>query len=309
MSVYFSVEKLGRHMRSPIHSLKQRIIALVRREVETSVANENLDGLRRRVSAVDVLAKDNEFLIQNVILRLDSISHDLQALNSRIRAEPYRSAPIGMVSSFDGLHTIGFDTADKANYAGFVDIFRPSFEDLYIELTHLNRWFPSSGDAVDLGAGRGEMVKVMSDYGLKSFGIDSDKSVVSAAVERGLDVRELSIDDFFSSAQSDSFDLVTAIQVVEHVDTKQLESWFSAAKRILKDGGIFLVETPNPHAIDAFKAFWIDVTHVRPYYPESLLHMTQTFGFRRAEIWAPGTQSNINERLEFAGSYVLIATA
>jgi hypothetical protein len=101
---------------------------------------------------------------------------------------------------------------------------------------------------------------------------------------------------------------VTAIQVVEHVNTDQLVSWLEKIRGVLKSGGVFIAETPNPHAIDAFKAFWVDVTHVRPYYPESLLHMAQSAGFSRAEIWAPGEQHDITSRLEFAGSYTLIAT-
>jgi O-antigen chain-terminating methyltransferase len=153
------------------------------------------------------------------------------------------------------------------------------------------------------------MVQVMSDHGLSSFGIDADESVVAAAGKKGIDVRLSGIDSFLDNCESSTLDVVTAIQVVEHVNADQLESWLEKIHRSLKPGGIFIAETPNPHAIDAFKAFWVDVTHVRPYYPESLLHMAQSAGFSRAEIWAPGEQDNITDRLEFAGSYTLIAIA
>jgi SAM-dependent methyltransferase len=153
------------------------------------------------------------------------------------------------------------------------------------------------------------MVQVMKNHGLLAFGIDIDESVVSAAVKRGIDVRLSDIDTFLDSCEPLSLDVVTAIQVVEHVNTDQLVFWFEKIHSLLKPGGVFIAETPNPHAIDAFKAFWVDVTHVRPYYPESLLSMAQSAGFSRAEIWAPGEQDNITDRLEFAGSYTLIATA
>jgi 2-polyprenyl-3-methyl-5-hydroxy-6-metoxy-1,4-benzoquinol methylase len=304
-------------MRSPLHSFRERIIALVRREVAETVTREvvpEIDEVKHLISIIidrmdnlDGQIQAADFAVANVISRLDHLSLELQTLNSRIRAEPFRALPIGLVSSFDGSSTIGFDNKEKTRYVDFVDVFRPSFQELYDHLSLFRNWFPGSGTGVDLGAGRGEMVKVMTDHGLKSFGIDSDASVVEAAAQKGIDVRKSSIDEFFSSAEANSFDVVTAIQVVEHVDTNQLESWFAAVKRILKDGGLFFAETPNPHAIDAFKAFWVDVTHVRPYYPESLLHMAQAAGFSRAEIWAPGTQMEIGERLGFAGSYVLVA--
>jgi len=332
-------------MGTPLQSIRERIIALVKREVAVSISAENIGDIRQigkialesiddirqalsevirpdleaqsaliesviqRLNDIDSRLQANEFLSVNIIDRLNQISGDLDTLKSRVRAEPFRSVPIEIVSSLDGSTTLGFDTAGQATYVDFVDMFRPSFEALYSEISHFSKWFPRSGPAVDLGAGRGEMVKVMTDYGLKSFGIDSDISVVGAARERGIDVRQSDIDDFLDSADLKKYDLVSAIQVVEHVDTKQLEAWFKRVKAILKDGGVFLIETPNPHAIDAFKAFWIDVTHVRPYYPESLLYMAQSVGFSRAEIWAAGTQDDVVDRLEFAGSYVLVATA
>jgi SAM-dependent methyltransferase len=318
-------------MRKPLDWIRARVVAVVRREVADAVATENIDVLRgvisekispqiaalehlmgrviERLDHIDGRVQVNESTASNVVARLDATAHDLQVLNSRIRADPYRKSPIEMVSSFDGSSTIGFDARNAGQYIDFVEVFRPSFDELQAELSGLTKWFPTSGRAVDLGAGRGEMVKVMTDHGLESFGVDADASVVAAAQERGLDVRESSIDAFLTSANSGSLNVVSAIQVVEHVDAGQLESWFGNVRRILSDGGVFVVETPNPHAIDAFKAFWIDVTHVRPYYPESLLHMAQSAGFSRAEIWAPGTQNQVKDRLEFAGSYVLIATA
>jgi 2-polyprenyl-3-methyl-5-hydroxy-6-metoxy-1,4-benzoquinol methylase len=204
---------------------------------------------------------------------------------------------------------MGFTSAHSGQYLDFVEAFRPSFDELISQLSYLGTWLPISGVAVDLGAGRGELVQLMHDHGLSSYGIDSDPSVVALASERGLDVRLSYIDSYLDGCTSSSLDVVTAIQVVEHVNTDQLVSWFEKIQRVLKPGGVFIAETPNPHAIDAFKAFWVDVTHVRPYYPESLLHMAQSAGFSRAEIWAPGEQDNITDRLEYAGSYTLIATA
>jgi len=250
-----------------------------------------------------------DVLMQEVVSRLDQQSHGLQVLSSRIRANPFKQQLLNTKSGYDGSLTMGFSGGGSGQYVDFVEIFRPTFDELVSQLSYIRNWLPDAGNAVDLGAGRGELVQIMRDQGLSSYGIDSDQSVVSAAQERGLDVRLSDIDSFLDKCSPSSLDVVTAIQVVEHVNTDQLVAWFEKIHAVLIPGGVFIAETPNPHAIDAFKAFWVDVTHVRPYYPESLLHMAQSAGFSRAEIWAPGEQHDVTDRLEFAGSYTLIATA
>ena len=262
-----------------------------------------------RLNNIDGLAQAANVVTQDLGVRLDLQSAEIGQLSSRIRANPFQNSPLKITSTRDGSETMGFDSAGAGKYVDFVEAFRPTFDELLSQLSYLRTWLPAVGNAVDFGAGRGEMVQLMRDHGLFSYGIDSDESVVSSASERGLDVRLSDIDSFLNGTALSSLDVVTAIQVVEHVNTDQLVSWFEKIHAVLKPGGVFIAETPNPHAIDAFKAFWVDVTHVRPYYPESLLHIAQSAGFSRAEIWAPGEQQDITNRLEFAGSYTLIATA
>ena len=262
-----------------------------------------------RVDATDQVVQGISAMMSDLVVRTNLIQSDLQILRSRIRANPFQSSAFKISSTRDGSSTFGYDGGGSGHYVDFVEIFRPTFDELVSQLSYIRNWLPDAGNAVDLGAGRGELVQIMCDQGLSSYGIDSDQSVVSAAQERGLDVRLSDIDSFLDKCSPSSLDVVTAIQVVEHVNTDQLVAWFEKIHAVLKPGGVFIAETPNPHAIDAFKAFWVDVTHVRPYYPESLLHMAQSAGFSRAEIWAPGEQHDITDRLEFAGSYTLIASA
>ena len=268
-----------------------------------------MPGVISRLDNIDGLAQAANAVARDVGARSDAHRAEINQLASRIRANPFRNSLSNIVSTRDGSSTMGFAGAGSGQYVDFVEAFRPTFDALLDQLFYLKTWLPVSGTAVDLGAGRGEMVQVMSGHGLSSFGIDADESVVAAAGQKGIDVRLSDIDTFLDKREPSSLDVVTAIQVVEHVNTDQLESWLGKIHRDLKPGGVFIAETPNPQAIDAFKAFWVDVTHVRPYYPESLLHMAQSAGFSRAEIWAPGEQDNITDRLEFAGSYTLIATA
>ena len=305
----FSTFRSGGQIMRPIRYFMRRFRHLMQRVVDFSSLNAMVQTFSSDLENKNQQVLILEERIGEVVSRLDQQSHGLQVLSSRIRANPFKQQLLNTKSGYDGSLTMGFSGGGSGQYVDFVEIFRPTFDELVSQLSYIRNWLPDAGNAVDLGAGRGELVQIMCDQGLSSYGIDSDQSVVSAAQERGLDVRLSDIDSFLDKCSPSSLDVVTAIQVVEHVNTGQLVAWFEKIHAVLKPGGVFIAETPNPHAIDAFKAFWVDVTHVRPYYPESLLHMAQSAGFSRAEIWAPGEQHDITDRLEFAGSYTLIASA
>ncbi len=323
-------------MNNPIQWLRVRISRIVEQSVAESIQHEKLAELKAEVQELNNLVRERDW--QNYVetflgdasrhlnevdgkaqeafsrvgdleTRLTETAGSLAAQSSRIRARPFQNGNLDIQSVHDGRETLGFSAIAGGNYVDFVNLFRPSFADLQNQLKYLTPFMPTTGAAVDLGAGRGEMVGVMKSHGLDAFGVDADKSVVEEAQSRGLDVRLKGIDDFLKSCESDSLNVVTSIQVVEHVAPEVLENWLAEIRRVLKHGGLLFLETPNPHAIDAFKAFWLDVTHVRPYYPEALLHLVQAAGFSSAEIWVDGAQPSVHDRLEYAGSYTLIAKA
>jgi 2-polyprenyl-3-methyl-5-hydroxy-6-metoxy-1,4-benzoquinol methylase len=278
--------------------------------------NVMLSDVSRHLNAIDQLSQKNERTDTEVISRLwwldalvNNVKAELSVLESRVRANPYRVRDLDVSSSKDGRNTFGYDMQKGGTYADFIDMFRPDFDVLANQLTYVSSWLPNSGKAVDLGAGRGEMVTVLKNNGLDAFGIDADQSVVDDAQSRGINIRLQGISDFLKAESAQQYEVVTAIHVVEHVAYDTLEDWLRGIHKILKPGGIFVAETPNPHAIDAFKAFWVDVTHVRPYYPESLLHMVHSAGFKKAEIWVEGEQQLVSDRLGYAGAYTIIATA
>lgn len=320
-------------MNNPIQWLRVRISRMVEQSVAESIQHENLVDLRAEVQELNNLVRERgwqnyvETFLGDASRHLNEVDQRTQVDKSellslmqdlsrrfsiqasQIRARPFQNGSLNIPSVHDGRETLGFSDVSEGTYVDFVNLFRPSFAELQNQLEYLTPFMPTTGAAVDLGAGRGEMVAVMKSHGLDAFGVDADKSVVEEAQSRGLDVRLKSIDDFLKSCESDSLDVVTSIQVVEHVAPEVLESWLAEMRRVLKSGGLLFLETPNPHAIDAFKAFWLDVTHVRPYYPEALLHLVQAAGFSSAEIWVDGVQPSVHDRLEYAGSYTLIAKA
>ena len=267
-----------------------------------------LDALAARVKEI---ARGNAGLtksLADVGQRLDSTAADLARLATQVRARPASSDPTALAVTVAGVNTLGFESSDaRGSYADFEQVFRGESDTVRAGLEPYAAWFPDGGDALDLGAGRGEMMSVMADHGLKVVGVDNDESMVERAKAAGLDVRLGDIGGFLAETPDDSFDVISSIHVVEHVPPEVLRGWISECARVLRPGGVLLVETPNPHAMDAFKAFWLDDTHVRPYYPEALLFQVAKAGFDSAFIWVAGDSEDVQDRLATAGAYTLIA--
>jgi SAM-dependent methyltransferase len=102
---------------------------------------------------------------------------------------------------------------------------------------------------------------------------------------------------------------VTAIQVAEHLDADELRRLFRDAHRALRPGGLLVVETVNPHSPAALKTFWIDLTHVRPLYPESLVVLAKESGYASARIDFPFGTGELEPDLRTCGEYTLVAVA
>jgi O-antigen chain-terminating methyltransferase len=131
--------------------------------------------------------------------------------------------------------------------------------------------------------------------------------MVARCVEKGLPIEHADGIAVVEKRPPESLGAVTAIQVIEHLDVPTLDRLVSSAAKCLKPDGVFLVETVNPHSPAALKAFWIDITHVRPLYPESLLTLVQQAGFRTARVLFPDGTGDLEADLFDCGSYAILA--
>ncbi len=83
-------------------------------------------------------------------------------------------------------------------------------------LTMLDKWVPGNALRVlDVGCGAGNMIHHLGRYG-KVIGIDNNPIPLRIAHQRGYDARFASAEDM--PFDDESFDLVTALDVIEHCD-------------------------------------------------------------------------------------------
>jgi O-antigen chain-terminating methyltransferase len=134
--------------------------------------------------------------------------------------------------------------------------------------------------AIDLGCGRGEWLETLRDWGFPVLGVDLDQAMLADCLALGLNVRAQDAIAALNDLADDSVCLVTAIHVVEHIPFDDLRTLVSEAHRVLKPGGLLILETPNPENIVVGSSnFYIDPTHNNPLPPGLLSYIPRSYGF------------------------------
>ena len=300
------------YLDSSVHNLKINDAKLVHKviDLENQISSLLLpEGeFGNQIASLFQESAAHQSVLEDLGRRLDLANFKTAQLSTQLRALPYLNDPTIFALRKGTEWTMGYSSGMKdSKLLHLVDVFRPPQSELYSNLRRYQKYFPSQGYGIDLGCGRGEMLQVMREYGLEPLGIDNDEVCIAECLKEGLRAKNIDVLSFLRQEPSQSCEVVSAIHIIEHVSYEVLREWMQEIHRILKNDGVFVLETPNPHAIDALKAFWVDPTHVRPYYPESMLVSLQEVGFRSAHVDVQGEQLKVLDRLEFAGSYSLVA--
>jgi len=126
---------------------------------------------------------------------------------------------------------------------------------------------------LDVGCGTGANLKMLADYG-KAEGVDISQQAVDFCRERGLGSVKLGAAENLPY-ENDSFDLVTSLDVVEHLDDDV--AGLREMRRVLRPDGRLLLFVP------AFMFLWgvqDDVSnHRRRYTLPGLLRAVEAAGF------------------------------
>lgn len=176
-------------------------------------------------------------------------------------------------------------------YRAFEDRFRGGEEEIRARLAvylpfvrALSRLHPDAG-VVDIGCGRGEWLELLRDNEIAARGVDADAGMLQACTARGLDAVQGDALAFLRALPAASQAAVTAFHVAEHLPIAALHTLMDDALRVLRPGGLLVLETPNPESLIVSSTdFHLDPTHAKPLPPKLLDFMAQYHGFPRTQL-------------------------
>ncbi|MFM9427934.1 glycosyltransferase involved in cell wall biosynthesis/SAM-dependent methyltransferase [Variovorax sp. GrIS 2.14] len=143
----------------------------------------------------------------------------------------------------------------------------------------------STPKLLDLGCGRGEWIELAAEWGFDASGVDINKGMLAFCRNLGLQVEQADALHTLRQLGDASVWVVSAFHVVEHIPFDDVRTLISEAMRVLKPGGLLIMETPNPeNLVVGATTFYLDPTHVRPIPPVLLSFATEFAGFLQNKI-------------------------
>lgn len=200
----------------------------------------------------------------------------------------YECSTCGLIFVFplpnpESVYTQDYFTGAKGGF-GYVDYdgdkepMVPVFNK-YLDL--LKKFGKSGGNLFDIGAATGFFIKIAQKRGFNVSGVEFSDHAAGMGRRDGLDIKT---GDMMSlSLPGDSFDVVTMLDVLEHM-TEPFEELLEV-KRILKKGGLVVVNSPNGQSIlsKILKTKWhlvLPPEHLFYFSPKNLALFMEKNGFK-----------------------------
>ncbi len=176
-------------------------------------------------------------------------------------------------------------------YAEFEDVLRGTREEIKARQEVYLPFLKSHGigspalPLLDLGCGRGEWLELLGEHGLQAVGVDRNDAMVERCKSFGLTVVQDDALPYLSALPDASLGAVTSFHMVEHMPFDVALTMIDESLRVLKPGGILILETPNPHnMLVGSHNFYLDPTHHKPLPSQMLRFFVEARGFCDAHV-------------------------
>lgn len=126
---------------------------------------------------------------------------------------------------------------------------------------------------LDFGYGPGNLLKYFSLNHADISGVEIQESLIDSGKKEGLNVYS-SIDEIDSNQK---FDIITAIDVLEHMSNVQIQDFVLKAGKFLTDDGVMIFRYPNGDSPASLPAQNGDYTHINAIGMTKLNQLIEPF--------------------------------
>ncbi|HYI08408.1 MAG TPA: class I SAM-dependent methyltransferase [Thermoanaerobaculia bacterium] len=236
-------------------------IETVQRDLSAALAAE---GMKLR-ELVLIAAKRNDALIAALDQKIETVA-------VRVR---------------DAVNPVVPATSPDVLYRRVEDALRGGEAEVRADVAPYVRLAAGHQPVLDVGCGRGEFLVSCREQRIEARGVDLNERSVADLQQRGLDAAVSGIPECFAPLANGSLGSILAMHVVEHLPADVLFALFREAARVLRGGGLLMIETPNAESMAMSASdFWRDPTHIAPRHAAALTVLAREHGFAIEEVRA-----------------------
>lgn len=249
--------------------------------------NDNLDA--QLVSGQEKLAAQTESL-EALRAQFQQLRIELSIQESQLRAAFHPSVQKEIAAPESGIKPYASvqHHASDAFFVSFEDRFRGQEADIRARLAFYLPYLENANiksRVLDVGCGRGEWLVLLQEKGIDAQGVEANDLLVQRCQAAGLTVQHADALDHLRALPEGSLDAVTAFHVIEHLEFADLIDLVDLSLRVLRPGGLLILESPNPeNVIVATRNFYLDPSHLHPLPSELIEFLLKTRGFKDAEV-------------------------
>jgi 2-polyprenyl-3-methyl-5-hydroxy-6-metoxy-1,4-benzoquinol methylase len=149
--------------------------------------------------------------------------------------------------------------------------------------------FPKDKNAriLDLGCGNGTFLYFVREAGyLSTAGVDNSREQIEQARLLGsAEVMQSDAFSFLATVEAESYDVITAFDIIEHLTKFELLRLADEIYRTLAPGGSWIIHAPNAEGFLGSRIRYADLTHEQAFTRESVEQLASAAGFRSVQCF------------------------
>lgn len=155
----------------------------------------------------------------------------------------------------------------------------------------LRRWLPESRNAaiLDVACGDGKLLSFFQRRGYTNLsGVDISPQQVGIARQVIPSVQEADVLEFLQAQSQGRYDLITGLDIIEHLRKDEVFVLLDGCHNALRDGGRIVLQTPNACSPWGAQLRYADFTHELGLDPNSITRLLRLCGYTDIEVRETG---------------------
>lgn len=257
-------------------------------QLKAEIAREVEERLRAEVTAAVTQAKaeiseeSGEQLhaevaeqVQTAILAMDTDIENrawlAKVLEGRIQANLEKEVP----------SDAGMGAVDRLDYFSFSDEINNVPPVSFAIFNDAAIIFNGCKNVIDIGCGRGSLLRNLQNNNIGCYGIDIDENNVQFCKKYGLKVQLSDAVEHLQVLDDKSLDGVFIGQVLEHMPIDSICNLIKLSYEKMQYGSYIIIVIPNITSVQvSTNTFYLDPTHITHLHPEVIKFILKTSGFQ-----------------------------